>query len=77
MYETHAIPLLEQPCSRSESYGEKKLFVFARDGKRLLLLDDVEEEFGIGVPDADGVLRQWNLYGPLSVALRNFAREGS
>jgi hypothetical protein len=35
----------------------------------VLYFDDVEEDFGVAIPDQDGVLRQWGNYGPLVRAL--------
>lgn len=74
-YEAHAIGLLEHPCHRGEKYGQEKVFVVARAGKRLLLFDDVEDEFAVGVPGIDAILRHWELHGPLGVALRNIAED--
>ena len=65
----HAIPIFEQPCFRSEDYGIEKVFVVARAGNRVLFFDDVEEEFGVGVPGNDGVLRDLGTFGPLVAAL--------
>ena len=39
------------------------------------MFDDVEDEFAVGVPDNDGVLRDCGLYGPLLVAVRGLAEE--
>ena len=75
IYEGNAIGVVEQPCYRSEQYGIEHVFVVARAGARLLLFDDVEDEFAIGVPDTDGVLRNWGLYGELVFALRNLSSD--
>jgi len=40
------------------------MWVVARSGERVLLYDSVEEEFGTGVVDHDGVLRDWGTSGP-------------
>jgi len=74
-YEAHAIGIVEQPCYRSEEYGLERVFVVARRGARVLLFDDVEDEFALGMPDSDGVLRDWSLCGPLRVAIRALADE--
>ena len=58
IYEGYAIGVVEQPCDRGEQYGVESVFVVARAGSRLLLFDDAEDEFGIGVPGDDGVLRE-------------------
>lgn len=73
IYEGNAIGVVEQSCYRSEQYGIEHVFVVARAGARLLLFDDVEDEFAIGVPDSDGVLKNWALYGELVFALRNLS----
>lgn len=51
---------------------QSDVFTVARSGMRLLIFDDVEHEFAIGVPDEEGVLRNWNLYGDLIDALGAF-----
>ena len=71
IYQTCTSEVLDQPCCRDAAYGIEHVFVVARDGARLLLFDDAEDEFGIGVADTDGVLRTWDLYGELMFALRN------
>lgn len=71
IYEDNAISVAEHACDRGEQYGIEHVFVVARAGPRLLLFDDVEDEFAIGEPDNDGVLRDWGLYGELVFALRN------
>jgi hypothetical protein len=70
VFKAYAVPIFEQPCFRSEGHGVEKVFVAARAGDRLLFFDDVEEEFGVGVPDGDGVLRDCGTFGPLIAALR-------
>ena len=71
-YKEHAVAIVEQPCFRSEQYGPERVFVVARSDARLMVFDDVEDEFAIGVPDEDGILRTWGLYGDLVDALRAF-----
>jgi hypothetical protein len=73
IYEAHASGIVEQPCYRSEQYGIERVFVVARHGVRVLLFDDVEDGFAVGVPDSDGVLRNWGQDGPLLVAVRGLA----
>lgn len=70
IYKQHAITIAEQPCFRSEQYGTERVFVVARSGSQLLIFDDVEDEFAVGSPSDDGVLRQWGLCGDLIDALR-------
>jgi hypothetical protein len=69
LYEAHKTAIVEQSCFRSEQYGTERVFVVARSGKQLLFFDDCEDEFAMGVPDEDGVLRAWGLYGDLKDAV--------
>jgi hypothetical protein len=75
IYEAYARGIVEQPCYRSGQYGIERVFVVARHGARVLLFDDVEDKFAVGVSDSDGVLREWGLYGPLLVAVRGLTEE--
>jgi hypothetical protein len=77
IYQACASGVVEQPCYRSEHYGIERVFVIARDGDRVLIFDDVEAEFAVGIPDKDGVLRDWELHGPLKVAVKSLPVEGS
>ena len=70
IYEEHAITIAEQPCFRSKQYGAERVFVVARSGSKLLIFDDVEDEFALGAPSDDGVLREWGLCGDLIDSLR-------
>lgn len=74
LYEYFKQPLSEFPCFRDSSYGGERVFVVARAGKALLIFDDVEEDFALGIPDVDGVLRSWNSYGPLVAAVLALAQ---
>jgi hypothetical protein len=65
-----SVSIFEQPFFRSEDYGVEKVFVIARSGNRVLFFDDVEEEFGVGIPDRDGILRCCGTFGPLAAAAR-------
>jgi hypothetical protein len=69
LYELHKTAIVEQSCFRSEQDGTEHVFVVARSGKQLLFFDDCEDEFAMGVPDNDGVLRAWVLYGDLKDAV--------
>lgn len=71
-YRERETAIAGQPCFRSEQYGIERVFVVARSGARLLIFDDVEDEFAIGVADQDGILRNWGLCGDLIDALRAF-----
>ena len=49
------------------------IYAVAQAGDEVLIDDDVEDEWGTGVVDADGVLRTWGTYGEqLRWTLRNF-----
>ncbi|HKS76045.1 MAG TPA: hypothetical protein VJQ82_22725 [Terriglobales bacterium] len=74
IYEENTIVIVAQPCFRSQLYGIEHVFVVARAGARLLFFDDVEDEFAVGEPDKDGVLRKWGLCGELRSALLNLMR---
>jgi hypothetical protein len=71
MYERYATGVMEHPCNRGKQYGVESVFVVARADSRMLLFDDAEDEFAIGVPRDDGVLTDWSLYGELVFAIRN------
>jgi hypothetical protein len=68
-YEKYATAPFEQPCARSVDSGIERVFVVARNENRLLFFDDVEEDFGVGVPDSDGILRDLGTFGPLVAAV--------
>lgn len=58
-------------CRRSDTYGLEKMFTIATFGKKAIIFDDVEEEFGIAVlPEDGGVLLRWELFPDLGCALR-------
>src|SRR3569833_1607907 len=56
-------PKIRFPCFRDEHHGIEHVFAIARLGKDLLIFDDAEDEFGLGEPGEDGVLRNWVLCG--------------
>ena len=65
------------PCERRGARGgpptREAVFVVARAGDEALIYDDVEEEFGAGTVEPDGVLRAWSTFGAeLAWALRRF-----
>ena len=70
IYKERHITIAEQPCLRSEQYGTERVFVVARSGSQLIIFDDVEDEFAVGAPSEDGILREWKLCGDLMDALR-------
>jgi hypothetical protein len=65
LYEQYAVPPFQLPCLRGENSVTEYVFVLAKKEERLLYYDDVEEDFGVAIPDEDGVLRNWGNYGPL------------
>jgi|SRR6267154_2225393 len=69
LYEQYAVSPFQQPCLREQNSPTERVFVVAKNGHRLLYYDDVEEDFGVATPDADGVLRNWGNYGPLVRAI--------
>ena len=71
LFEAYEVPTIELPCFRSEQHGPESVFLVARSGKRVLFFDDAEDEFAIGAPGNDGVLRDWGLHGSLMHALPN------
>jgi len=65
LYEQYAVSPFQLPCLRGENSVTEYVFVLAKKEERLLYYDDVEEDFGVAIPDEDGVLRNWGNYGPL------------
>jgi hypothetical protein len=43
------------------SVDREQVFVVVKNGNRVLYFDDVEDEFGVAIPDGDGVMREWGL----------------
>jgi hypothetical protein len=74
-YQRYAIEPYEQQCWRCAEYGIERVFVIAKNGNQLLFFDDVEEEFGVGVPDSDGILKISSTSGPLILAVLALGRE--
>jgi hypothetical protein len=65
LYEQYAVRPFQQPCLRDQNCTIEQVFVVAKNGNRLLYYDDVEEDFGVAIPDEDGTLRNWGNYGLL------------
>jgi hypothetical protein len=63
------------PCIRTEGFGEEQIYSVAVSGQSLIVFDDVEEEFGVGRRDPDGVLRIWSLYDTLLTCIKCFPDE--
>lgn len=68
-YEKYATTPYEQTCWRSSDYGIERVFVVAKNGNRLLFFDDVEDEFGVGVPDSDAILRDLGTFDTFVAAV--------
>jgi len=64
-----------QKCLRTGNSGEELVYTVARRGHSFILYDDVEEEFGVGTSDHDGVLRRWSLYDSLRTCILCFPEE--
>jgi hypothetical protein len=71
-YERYKVTPYRQECWRSELYGSEYVFICARCGDAIIFYDDDEDEFASGIPDPDGVLRSWGLFGELWSALYAF-----
>jgi len=69
IWQKYAIAPYEQSCVRNPDAGIGRIFVVARNGTCLLFFDDVEDEFGVGVPDSDSILRDLGTFGPLVAAV--------
>lgn len=70
-----AMRIVRPPVDDGPSIPER-VFVVARLEDAILFYDDVEEEFAVATVDADGVIRDWSLWGSLDHGLRNFPRAG-
>lgn len=66
------IPPRRLACRRSEQYGDEWLIAVARLGNRVIVFDDVEDEFGIAelCGNPPEVLHDWRLVGTLECALK-------
>jgi hypothetical protein len=71
-YECHRIDPEPVDCARYNDDVVEPLWAVAASGDQRLAYDDEEDEFGIGMLDATGVLRRWGTWGPLGAALENF-----
>lgn len=59
-------------CKRSGQKANEEIFVVAQTGSKVLVFDDVEDEFGVGELADSSVLEKWDLIGSLSEALTRF-----
>jgi hypothetical protein len=84
-WEAYGVMPERLPCARGDSAGDpsrETMFVVARSAENVLVYDDVEEEFGIGRMDPDGVVRHWSTFGEelawaLGVFVTNHEAPGS
>ena len=65
-------PIYRISCRRNNQTAEEQIFVVAHSKNKILLFDDVEDEFGIAdlVETPSRVLKEWELVGDLVTALR-------
>jgi hypothetical protein len=65
------IPMQKLACRRSGQYGDELLIAVARSGNRVIVFDDVEDEFAVAnLPVNTGeALSDWELVGTLENAM--------
>ena len=72
LYDRYRIDPVPVDCARYNDEVVEPLWAVAKaDGERICY-DDEEGEWGTGVLDAAGVLREWGTWGGLDAALENF-----
>jgi hypothetical protein len=76
-FESIKIPLTRVKCRRKHFYGEgydeDPIFIVGRSGNKLLVFDDVEDEFAIAEPEPGATfLENLGLCGELELALVHF-----
>lgn len=59
-------------CIRSNISGLEQVFVVAKKDNKLIIYDDVEDEFCITSIPFEGELREWSSYQELQFAVRDF-----
>lgn len=66
-------PLYQVPCDRGGSYSNEKIFVLGSTEDKILVFDDVEDEYGVAdrLENPGTMLHQWQLYGALETALNS------
>ncbi|HWL40289.1 MAG TPA: hypothetical protein VNO75_08630 [Gemmatimonadaceae bacterium] len=70
-------PIEIGPDSTKYSLTPEPMYAVARAEAAIVVYDDVEEEFGVGTLDQDGILRSWSNYGELRWALQGFPADAS
>lgn len=76
-YDRYRIEPAPVNCARYNDETVEPLWAVAQAGPERIAYDDEEDEFGIGVLDAAGVLRQWGTWGTLAAALEHFPESAS
>lgn len=71
LFKEYKVEYYQLPCIRSLEVGQELIFVVAAYEDRVLVFDDVENEFGIAIVPEDGILKSWGLYGDLEFALKS------
>jgi len=66
------VPPYKISCGRNGV--DEEIFVVARVGNKILVYDDVENEFGVAELDASAILKNWGLIGDLVYALKHFVK---
>jgi hypothetical protein len=75
-FESIKIPLIRVKCRRKHFYGkgydEDPIFIVGRSSNKLLVYDDVEDEFAIAEPEPGATfLEHLGLCGELEMALKH------
>ena len=68
-FEQLQTPLRRIACRRGGHRTNEEMFVIAGFGDKVLVYDDVEDEFAIGELEKSHVLKKWDLLGDLASAL--------
>ncbi|MFC4310354.1 hypothetical protein ACFPN2_14775 [Steroidobacter flavus] len=76
LWSRYRVGVRTAPIVRSQEYGAEQVFVVAVIGDRILLFDDVEDEFGVARLPPDKPLEDYGTYGELRFALRALAFSG-
>jgi hypothetical protein len=71
-YDGYRIDPAPVACARYNDETVEPLWAVAQAGPERICYDDEEGEWGTGVLDDSGVLREWGTWGGLDAALENF-----
>ncbi len=75
VWERYRVEPARVKCARQGGDAIEPLWVVAAFGDERLGYDAVQSEFGSGVLDSQGVLRQWGTWGSLRNALLHFPED--